>query len=176
MRVPFIFLATTDGYFLLLPRIVLFFFNTDLTDLRGVVNVLLWGPQALREYVTGICSRHVLAFPSDRLTHILPLAGHHKSTIITNDTNVLWELLRNNLTDSCPTRTSSNVCWIDGLWLINRKHPWLDFFPSDNGRPDRRGGSGRQARLHGWTSPSGSKGVSLGKGNKSHPSNPFNPW
>ena len=103
-----------------------FYFTTDLTDwtdftVRG--DCALMRPIGLGEYVTGICSRRVLAFPSDRLTHILPLAGHHKSTIITNATHVLGQLLRSKLTDSCPTRTSSNVCWTDGSCLINRKYP-----------------------------------------------------
>ena len=57
-------------------------------------------PIGLGESVTGLCSKHVLAFPSDRLTHILPLVGHHKSTIITNDTHVLGLLLRSNQADS----------------------------------------------------------------------------
>ena len=75
--------------------------------LRG--ECALMRPIGLGESVTGICSRRVLAFPSDRLTHILPLAGHHKSTIITNATHVLGQPLRSNLTDSCPIRTSSCV-------------------------------------------------------------------
>ena len=69
-----------------------FYFITDLTDLTDLTvrgDCALMRPIGLGEYVTGICSRRVLAFPSDRLTHILPLAGHHKSTIITNATHVL---------------------------------------------------------------------------------------
>ena len=85
-----------------------FYFITDFTDwtdftVRG--DCALMRPIGLGEYVTGICSRRVLAFPSDRLTHILPLAGHHKSTIITNDTHVLGKLLRSNQTDSMPVRS-----------------------------------------------------------------------
>ena len=130
-----------------------FYFTTDLTDwtdftVRG--DCALMRPIGLGEYVTGICSRRVLAFPSDRLTHILPLAGHHKSTIITNDTHVLGQLLRSNLTDSCPIRTSS--CMSVGLMAHGLPIGSIrDLFPFrlPMGRPDGWGGSDRQARLHG---------------------------
>ncbi|MCI7141596.1 MAG: hypothetical protein MSA10_01105 [Paraprevotella sp.] len=81
-------------------------------------------PTGLGEYVTWLCSRPVLAFPSDRLTHILPLAGHHKSTIITNATPVLGQPLRSNQTDSMSYKNIIlYVYWTDGSWLINRKYP-----------------------------------------------------
>ena len=57
---------------------VSFLSNTDLTDLTDWTDFTVRGdcalmrPIGLGEYVTGICSRRVLAFPSDRLTHILP--------------------------------------------------------------------------------------------------------
>ena len=91
-----------------------FFLNTDWNGLDGLNGFNgftgrgecdLMRPIGLGESVTGICSRRVLAFPSDRLTHILPLAGHHKSTIITNDTHVLGLLLRSNQTDSMSVRS-----------------------------------------------------------------------
>ena len=106
---------------------------TDFTDFTVRGDCALMRPIGLGEYVTGICSRRVLAFPSDRLTHILPLAGHHKSTIITNATHVLGQLLRSKLTDSCP------------IGSIRDLFP----FRLPMGRPDGWGGSDRQARLHG---------------------------
>ena len=116
-----------------------FYFITDFTDWTDFTDFTVRGdcalmrPIGLGEYVTGICSRRVLAFPSDRLTHILPLAGHHKSTIITNATHVLGQLLRSKLTDSCP------------IGSIRDLFP----FRLPMGRPDGWGGSDRQARLHG---------------------------
>ena len=55
-----------------------FYFITDFTDWTDFTDFTVRGdcalmrPIGLGEYVTGICSRRVLAFPSDRLTHILP--------------------------------------------------------------------------------------------------------
>ena len=47
-------------------------------------------------------------------THTYPAtAGHHKSTIITNATHVLWQLLKSNQTDAMSYRTSS--CMSVGL-------------------------------------------------------------
>ena len=107
-----------------------FFFTTDLNGFNGLDGFTVRGecalmrPTGLGEYVTGLCSRHVLAFPSDRLTHILPLAGHHKSTIITNATPVLGQPLRSNQADSMSYKNIIlYVYWTDGSCLINRKYP-----------------------------------------------------
>ena len=75
--------------------------------------------------------------------------------------------------------------WLQGsLFVLPRAAILFCGFPSANGRPDRWGGSSRQACLYGWTSRPDWKGVSPGKATNfliyffpnANPSYPSNPW